>query len=179
VTGCEPAARTSWRAAFLHCCRLWRGLPALPAWSGRFLSIMPHRPYQMELEFEPPPLDALLESESLPEAEAPLRARIPLAASVVAHTDRAGEFETYGFPATNALRHNGVLRQCYNPNPNYNSDRDRDRDRDRNLTLTRRAPAVLVHEHDARPQRGAARAARLARPAQGRRRGEPSRGLRP
>ena len=75
VTGCEPPARTSWRDAFLHCCRLWRGRPALPAWSGRFLSITPHSPYQMELEFEPPPLAALLESESLPEAEAPLRAR--------------------------------------------------------------------------------------------------------
>ena len=38
VTGCEPPARTSWRDAFLHCCRLWSGRPALPAWSGRFLS---------------------------------------------------------------------------------------------------------------------------------------------
>ena len=115
VTGCEPPARTSWRDAFLHCCRLWRGRPALPAWSGRFLSLTPHSPYQMEmeLEFEPPPLDALLESESLPEAESPLRARTPLAASVVAHSDQAGEFEAYGFPATNALRHNGVLRQCW------------------------------------------------------------------
>ena len=35
-----------------------------------------------------------------------------LAASVVAHTDQAGEFEAYGFPATNALRHNGVPRRC-------------------------------------------------------------------
>ena len=98
MTGCEPPARTSWRDAFLHCCRLWRGRPALPAWSGRFLSLTPHSPYQMEmeLEFEPPPLDALLESESLPEAESPLRARTPLAASVVAHTDQAGEFEAYG-----------------------------------------------------------------------------------
>ena len=98
MTGCEPPARTSWRDAFLHCCRLWRGRPALPAWSGRFLSLTPHSPYQMELEFEPPPLDALLESESLPYAEAPLRARAPLAASVVAHTDQAGEFEAYGLP---------------------------------------------------------------------------------
>ena len=48
------------------------------------------------MEMEPPPLDALLESESLPEAEAPLRARTPLAASVVAHTDQAGEFAAYG-----------------------------------------------------------------------------------
>jgi len=54
----------------------------------------------MEPEFEPPPLDALLESESLSEAEAPLRARTHLAASVVAHTDRAGEFEACGIPAT-------------------------------------------------------------------------------
>ena len=43
VTGCEPPARTSWRDAFLHCCRLWSGRPALPAWSGRFLSITPRR----------------------------------------------------------------------------------------------------------------------------------------
>ena len=31
----------------------------------------------------------------------------------MAHSDQAGEFEAYGFPATNALRHNGVLRQCW------------------------------------------------------------------
>ena len=41
VPGCEPPARTSWRDAFLRCCGLWRGRPALPAWSGRFLSITP------------------------------------------------------------------------------------------------------------------------------------------
>ena len=60
------------------------------------------------MKMEPPPLNALLESESLPEAESPLRARTPLAASVVAHADHAGEFEAHGFPAINALRHNGV-----------------------------------------------------------------------
>ena len=43
VSGCEPPARTSWRDAFLHYCRLWRGRPALPARSGRFLSIPPRR----------------------------------------------------------------------------------------------------------------------------------------
>ena len=43
VTGCEPPTRTSWRDAFLHYCRLWRGRPALPARSGRFLSITPRR----------------------------------------------------------------------------------------------------------------------------------------
>ena len=51
------------------------------------------------MEMEPPPLDALLESEKG-------------GAAVVAHTDRAGELEAYGFPATNALRHNGVPRRC-------------------------------------------------------------------
>ena len=56
------------------------------------------------MEMEPPPLDALLESEKGGAA--------PLATSVVAHTDRAGELEAYGFPATNALRHNGVPRRC-------------------------------------------------------------------
>ena len=50
------------------------------------------------MKMEPPPLNALLESESLPEAESPLRARTPLAASVVAHSDQAGEFEAYGLP---------------------------------------------------------------------------------
>ena len=43
VTGCEPPARTGWREAFLHYCRLWRGRPALPARAGRFLSITPRR----------------------------------------------------------------------------------------------------------------------------------------
>ena len=52
------------------------------------------------MEMEPPPLDALLESEKGGAA--------PLATSVVAHTDQAGELEAYGFPATNALRHNGL-----------------------------------------------------------------------
>ena len=56
------------------------------------------------MEMEPPPLDALLKSEKGGAA--------PLATSVVAHTDQAGEFEAYGFPATNALRHNGVPRRC-------------------------------------------------------------------
>ena len=58
---------------------------------------------------EPPPLDALLAGVGV----APRRAEAPLAspprpASVVAHTDQAGEFESHCFPTTNALRHNGV-----------------------------------------------------------------------
>ena len=59
------------------------------------------------MEMEPPPLTRSW-SQSLREAEAPLRARTPVAASVVAHTDQVGEFEAHGFPATNTIHDNGV-----------------------------------------------------------------------
>ena len=84
----------------------------------------------MELEFEPPPLDALMESESLPEAEAPLRTRTPLAASVVAHTDRADEFEACGFRATNApfqRRAPAVLQPSPSPSPEPEPEPEPDR----------------------------------------------------
>ena len=101
---------TGWREALVQCCKQWRSHPALPAWAGGFLSITPRSPYQIDPS-HPSHLDSLL--DSLPGVVAPLRAPSPLAASVVAHTDQAGEFEAYGFPADNALSHNGILRRCW------------------------------------------------------------------
>ena len=99
VTNC--GAHKHWREALMLCCRQWRSHPALPAWAGRFLSITPRSPYQMEP----------LQQESW--SEQPLRGPSPLGTSVVAHTDHAGEFEAYGFPPANALSHNGVLQRCW------------------------------------------------------------------
>ena len=101
---------TGWREALVQCCKQWRSRPALPAWAGGFLSITPRSPYQIDAS-HPSHLDSPL--DTLPGVVAPLRAPSPLAASVVAHTDQAGEFEAYGFPADNALSHNGILRRCW------------------------------------------------------------------
>ena len=61
------------------------------------------------MKMEPPPLNALLESEwSRTQKRRRRSGRTFLAASVVAHADQAGEFESHGYPATNAFRHNGV-----------------------------------------------------------------------
>ena len=110
VTDCVREAHTDWRSALVQCCKQWRSHPALPAWAGGFLSITPRSPYQIDPSHASH-LDSLL--DSLPGVVAPLRAPSPLAASVVAHTDQAGEFEAYGFPADNALSHNGILRRCW------------------------------------------------------------------
>ena len=110
VTDCVREAHTDWREALVQCCKQWRSRPALPAWAGGFLSITPRSPYQIDAS-HPSHLDSPL--DTLPGVVAPLRAPSPLAASVVAHTDQAGEIEAYGFPADNALSHNGILRQCW------------------------------------------------------------------
>ena len=98
LTDCVRETRTDWREALVQCCRQWRSRPALPAWAGRFLGTL--SPYQMPGEISP---------YQVGYQRAPLRAPSPLPTSVVAHTDQACEYESYGFPAANALRHTGDL----------------------------------------------------------------------
>ena len=98
LTDCVRETRTDWREAFVQCCKQWRSRPALPVWAGHFLGTL--SPYQVELgSFLPRP----------PTETPPSILTTPLRTSVVAHTDQAGEFESYGFPAANALRHIGDL----------------------------------------------------------------------
>mgnify|MGYP004278388873 CR=1 FL=1 len=85
----------------MQCCRQWRSRPALPAWAGRFLDAL--SPYQI-------PFSSYQDLLPRPPTETPPSIlTTPLRTSVVAHTDQAGEFESYGFPAANALRHTGDL----------------------------------------------------------------------
>ena len=118
LTDCVRETRTDWREAFVQCCKQWRSRPALPAWAGRFLEM--HSPYQVNLPALPiqPPAATM---EPHPAGFATLLPQVarllatsrllatPLRTSVVAHTDQACEFESYGFPAANALRHTGDL----------------------------------------------------------------------